>query len=519
MKRNSAPPSATSAVAKRGGVTVPGTAAVAPVGGGMQKPIRFSLTGKSVAVALVVAALLVFLLSVRSVLTPFATAVVVAYALGAGVPMLGIAYGGRWIARRLRHVSPRAGAAQRAFGVAMVVTALAMAANVDRSVTVWAVSALPAGWSTPLGALESSATARRALASLRQQDQAQASPAVGQPPVGRPVGDGRQAAAAALAPTPPALQDLGRAAGFSGITRWFNTPRPLTLAGLRGKVVLVDFWTYSCINCLRALPHVIGWYARYQKLGFVVVGVHTPEFAFEGVPANVAQAIRQLHITYPVALDPRYATWNAYNNQYWPAEYLIDARGVIRHVSFGEGEYGATEQAIRRLLRDAGRPAAMPLAAAPDLTPRHPRTPETYMGSDRMSSFASPQPVTPGRVEEYTTPRLLAGDAWALAGRWRITPTQAAAVRAGDSLDFQITGSKVFVVLAPRGRDDRVRVYLDGRPPTAGTGAGADVHDGVVRVTMDNLYNVVDLGGRVESHRLRLVFETPGTAVYSFTFG
>jgi hypothetical protein len=267
------------------------------------------------------------------------------------------------------------------------------------------------------------------------------------------------------------------------------------------------------------LPHLNGWYERYRRLGFVIVGVHTPEFAFEAVPSNVAAAIRQLHIAFPVALDPHYATWNAYNNQYWPADYLIDARGVIRYTAFGEGEYDKTEAAIQQLLRDAGRQFSMPLATTPDLTPNHAQTPETYVGSDRMSNFASPQAVHPGRVQDFTTPATLAPDSFALAGRWEINPSEATVMRAGASLDFAVTGSKVFVVLSPRGRDDHVRVLLDGKPVTAGKTAGADVRNGIVHVGMDNLYNVIDLQGKVESHRLRLIFETPGTQVYSFTFG
>ncbi|MGH2347647.1 MAG: redoxin domain-containing protein, partial [Chloroflexota bacterium] len=294
---------------------------------------------------------------------------------------------------------------------------------------------------------------------------------------------------------------------------------PLTMAGLRGKVVLVDFWTYSCINCLRTLPHLKDWYARYQSAGLEVVGVHSPEFAFEGIPSNVAAAIRQWGIPYPVALDPAYDTWNAYQNEYWPAEYLIDAQGHIRYTSFGEGDYDKTESAIRQLLADANHPVKVAPGHVADTTPTYQMTPETYTGSERMSNFASPQTVVSGQARDFTTPATLPSNQFALAGRWQVNEQEATALRAGDSLDFTVTADKVVVIFAPPGPQAKVRVYLDGAPVKSGGTAGADVRGGEVSVRMDNLYNVIDLHGRVETHRLRLVFETPGTQVYSFTFG
>jgi cytochrome c biogenesis protein CcdA/thiol-disulfide isomerase/thioredoxin len=433
-----------------------------------------------------------------------ATAVVIAYAVGAAIPMLGIAYGGRWLVSRLRRVSRYAGLVQRGFGVVMLLIALALATGADRRFQVWASGAFPGGWNTPFTSVEASGPVQQALHSLRRvPTHAPAPPAAS-----------TSAQDAALG-----LQNMGAAPNFSGITAWFNTRQPLTIADLRGKVVLVDFWTYSCINCLRTLPHVKDWYARYRDDGLVVVGVHSPEFPFEGIPANVAAAIHQWGITYPVALDPAYKTWNAYNNEYWPAEYVVDAQGAIRYTSFGEGDYGQTERVIRQLLADAHHPAHVAPGEVPDVTPTYMMTPETYVGAERMSNFDSPEQVTPGKEQDFTTPATLPANSFAFAGRWRVDAQSATTLRVGDSLDFTVTAARVFVIFAPHGAVDRVRVFLDGKPVVEGRTAGSDVHAGVVQVTMDNLYNVVDLHGNEDTHRLRLVFESAGTQVYSFTFG
>jgi thiol-disulfide isomerase/thioredoxin len=384
----------------------------------------------------------------------------------------------------------------------MLLTAVALATGADRRFQVWATGAFPGGWNTPFAGVEASAPVHQALTTLR------AAPARTAPDPSTSLAD------AALG-----LQQLGPAPDFHAISHWFNTRGPLTMAGLRGKVVLVDFWTYSCINCLRTLPHIKDWYARYRADGLVVVGVHSPEFPFEGIPANVAAAIHQWGITYPVALDPAYGTWNAYNNEYWPAEYLIDAQGTIRYTSFGEGDYARTDRVIRQLLADARHPAHVAPGDVPDTTPTYQMTPETYVGADRLSNFDSPESITPGRAQDFTIPATLPANQFALAGPWRVDAQSATALRAGDRLDFTVTAGKVYVIFAPRGTDDRVRVFLDGKQVVAGQDAGADTHGGVVRVAMDNLYNVVDLHGGVGIHRLRLVFETAGTQVYSFTFG
>jgi thiol-disulfide isomerase/thioredoxin len=293
------------------------------------------------------------------------------------------------------------------------------------------------------------------------------------------------------------LADLGRAPDFRGISDWFNS-KPLSLSKLHGKVVLVDFWTYSCINCLRTLPHLKAWWREYRKAGLEIVGVHTPEFAFEAVPHNVAAATRQLGVTWPVALDPNYATWKAYNNEYWPAEYLIDKRGDIRNEHFGEGEYDRTERLIRQLLGEPG-PAVAKVA---DATPTEFTTPETYLGYEhRLADYTGSTPV-PGRPAAYTAPKNVPQNGWAFSGRWRLGPEHTTAIR-GAALALHFHAKDVYLVMGGQGR---VGVSVDKHPlktiPVSG---------------ISRLYTVVTSPTLLDA-QLRLRF-TPGVSVYSFTFG
>ena len=309
---------------------------------------------------------------------------------------------------------------------------------------------------------------------------------------------------------------LGVAPEFVDNQRWFNTPgdRPLTLRGLRGRVVLVDFWTYSCINCIRTLPYLKAWDAKYRKDGLTIVGVHTPEFPFEREAGNVESAISENGIRYPVAQDNDQATWNAYGNQYWPAEYFIDAQGNVRFVHFGEGEYGEKEKVIRDLLAEAGRTVGRREtdvhAVAPSTTVT---TPETYLGAARAERFTNSM-LSPGR-HDLTAPDSVPPNEFAYRGNWKITLDSATA-EAGASLDLNFGARRVYLVLGSPGHPRRLRVLLDGRPIRPAD-AGADVHDGVVTVTGQRLYNLVDLP-RVANHVLTLEPES-GVEGYAFTFG
>jgi thiol-disulfide isomerase/thioredoxin len=302
--------------------------------------------------------------------------------------------------------------------------------------------------------------------------------------------------------------------------QWFNTPggQPAPLSSLRGHVVLVDFWTYTCINCIRTLPYLNAWYAKYHHDGFEIVGVHTPEFPFEHSAANVAAAISQNGIHYPVVQDNEYGTWNAYNNQYWPAEYLIDAQGRIRLEDFGEGEYATKERAIRSLLVEAGATDLSGPAHVHAIKPSEAEvTPESYLGVERGERFTS-GPLTSGVHDFGALPAQppplsylrLAGTL--SVGAWGVTPASAG----GGAVQLNFRARRVYLVMGSPGHPRPARVLLDGRPIPQAV-AGTAVRGGTTQVQMQDVYNLVDLPS-VQTHTLTVQFP-PGVTVYDFTFG
>ena len=396
------------------------------------------------------------------------------YALGAGSILLLVALGGQRVSRPLRL---RSMAFRRAMGVVVAAGTVAIVFNVDQDLQ----TRLGSYTSALQKHVESTSYARTHLASLSGQKSSLTS-------------SGQQAAAGSL-------PDYGRAPDFRGIAHWLNTPgdRPLSIAGLQGKVVLVDFWTYSCINCLRTLPHLRALYSAYHEQGLEIVGVHTPEFAFEHVLSNVRGATRALHVSWPVALDNSYDTWNAYSNQYWPAEYLIDRTGHVRHYHFGEGDYGGTARLIRRLL---GPTASLPGASVADTTPTEITTPESYLGYARLDpSRYRGVALRPRTPTEYAFPDSLPRDNLSYAGEWTIADERAVAGRAAR-LRLHFHARDVYIVLGGTGR---VRVLVDGRPA------------GTLRVDSNRLYTIVE-GSRARDALLELRFSV-GVEAYSFTFG
>jgi cytochrome c biogenesis protein CcdA/thiol-disulfide isomerase/thioredoxin len=323
-----------------------------------------------------------------------------------------------------------------------------------------------------------------------------------------------------------ALPVEGELPSLSGAVAWLNSPL-LTPQELRGKVVVIDFWTYSCINCLRALPYVKSWYDRYRDQGLVVIGVHAPEFAFEKNRDNVARAVRDLGITYPVALDNNYAIWQAFNNQYWPAHYFIDAQGRIRGHHFGEGEYAQSEQLIRQLLTEAGAQNLAAEAADSRGTgvqaaadENDLESPETYIGYQRAANFVSPGGALAGESHRYTAPSELKLNQWALSGTWRIDAERAVAVEAGSGIVFRFQARDLHLVLGPRAADHpiRFRVTVDGRAPDADH--GTDVQpDGTGTVGEQRLYQLLRLKSPGGAHSFGIQFLDPGVQAYSFTFG
>ena len=312
---------------------------------------------------------------------------------------------------------------------------------------------------------------------------------------------------------------------LAGATQWLNSP-PLSAESLRGKVVLVDFWTYSCINCIRALPYVRGWADKYKDHGLVVIGVHAPEFAFEKNPANVAKAVKDLGVDYPVALDNDYAIWKGFDNQYWPAHYFIDAQGRIRHHHFGEGEYRQSEDVIRQLLTDAGQKnlpggyvrddhRGVEAAASNDPT----RSPETYVGYARARNFVGGR-VTRDEAHDYHAPAALATNQWSLDGRWSVHDENAQLEQAGGAIVYRFRGRDLHLVLGPAadGKPIRYRVTIDGKPPGADHGMDTDA-DGNGTVTGQRLYQLVRQANGSGERLFKITFLDPGVRAYAFTFG
>jgi cytochrome c biogenesis protein CcdA/thiol-disulfide isomerase/thioredoxin len=400
--------------------------------------------------------------------------IAVAYTLGASVVLLLIAIGGRSASDRLRAHLDRL---RIGLGVVVAAVAFGFVFDLDVKIQKW----LP-GWTNLIQArTENTAYARDLFGGKKNITEK------------KPVVHKKR--------TLSGLKDYGAAPDFHGIQTWLNTPggQALTLQKLHGKVVLVDFWTYSCINCLRTLPYLKAWYRTYAKDGFVIVGVHTPEFAFEYEVSNVRQATHEYGVRYPVAIDNKYGTWNAYGNQYWPAEYLIDAKGRVREAHFGEGEYSKTEDAIRSLLaeRDASLPKAIHMA---DHTPGYNVTPESYLGTARLDRYAG-STLAPGRMAKYTLPIALDQSQLAYGGFWNVGPQRIVAGR-NAQLALHFYARKVHLVLGGKGS---VEVFLNGKFLRR------------VQVTEDRLYTLLDQGHDGDG-RLDLRF-SGGVSAYAFTFG
>jgi cytochrome c biogenesis protein CcdA/thiol-disulfide isomerase/thioredoxin len=312
---------------------------------------------------------------------------------------------------------------------------------------------------------------------------------------------------------------------LDGAQQWLNSD-PLTMEGLKGKVVLIDFWTYSCINCLRAIPYVRAWAEKYRDHGLVVVGVHAPEFAFERNVDNVKKAIATLGIHYPVAIDNDYKIWRAFDNEYWPAHYFIDANGKVRHHHFGEGDYAESERVIQKLLVDAGNKGvptdianvnasgAEAAADSPDV-----KSPETYIGYDRGDRF-----VSPGGVVQDTSHTYAAGEPqlndWSLTGKWTISNERAQLDEQDGSIVYRFHARDLHLVLGPsaEGEKIRFRITIDGKPPGGSHGMDTDA-DGNGVVTTQRLYQLVRTEGAVADHTFEIRFFDPGVQAYAFTFG
>jgi len=317
----------------------------------------------------------------------------------------------------------------------------------------------------------------------------------------------------------------GQMPSLAGATSWINSP-PLTTESLRGKVVLVDFWTYSCINCIRSLPYVRGWADKYKDHGLVVIGVHAPEFAFEKNPDNVAKAVKDLGVDYPVALDNDYAIWKGFHNEYWPAHYFIDQDGQIRHHHYGEGKYRESEDVIRQMLTAAGfknlpggyvndAKHGVEAAASGDAT----RSPETYVGYARAQNFAGGR-LTHGATNDYTAPSALTANQWAFDGQWTVQREHAQLDKAGGRIVYRFRGRDLHLVLGPGndGKPVRFRVTIDGKAPAEDHGMDTDA-DGNGTVTSQRLYQLVRQANGSGERVFEITFLDPGVQAFAFTFG
>ena len=439
--------------------------------------------------------------------------VALSYSAGLASVMLLYGLGGRAVLDRVRRHA-RGHVVERSLGAVLILTGVLMAFNVDvRFEEALAKdTSLPAILVDPTRALENSSAVQNRLASLRprsrfaiRQQQASATPVADEVGVSIP------------GVKTPSLPKLGVAPNFTKTQRWFNTPgdQPLSIQDLRGHVVLVDFWTYTCINCLRTLPFVKGLYATYHRYGLDVVGVETPEFTFEQEAGNVQQAIDSDGIKYPVVQDNLYGTWNAYGNNVWPAEYYIDAHGDVRHYQFGEGDYQQDEAAVRQLLYEAGaRNLPPPMTAHAIVASAGLETPETYLNPDRAQGFAQQLKQGTSFYPGVIDPHL---NEFGLHGIWNVGSESVTPVSVGDTITGRFQAAHVYLVLTSAGNvPRRLRVLLDGHPISAAD-SGADVHDSYVTVRGERLYGLISFP-QAQQHTFTIQIP-PGISAYDFTFG
>ena len=318
----------------------------------------------------------------------------------------------------------------------------------------------------------------------------------------------------------------GSLPSLGGAVAWLNSP-PLTTKELKGKEVLIDFWTYSCINCLRSIPYIEAWAEKYKEDGLVVIGVHTPEFAFEKDRANVAHAVSELKITYAMAVDSNFVIWKPFNNQYWPAHYLIDRQGEIRHHHFGEGEYDESERVVRQLLKEGNTRLRVTglvevngvgAQAAADI--EDVRSPETYIGYERRQNFVSPEVLKKDSSALYTSPGRPDVNQWALAGKWNVADERAVLVATPGKIVFRFHARDLDLVLGPAKGDKpvRFRVLLDGAEPADDRGTDVDAQ-GNGTVKEYRLYQLIRQKGKIEDRTFQIEFLDPGVRAFAFTFG
>ncbi|MBI2034276.1 MAG: cytochrome c biogenesis protein DipZ [Candidatus Levybacteria bacterium] len=428
-------------------------------------------------------------LAITETVTANAFFITLAYAIGTAIPMLAIMIGGQKLLRKVPWLLNNSAKVQKTFGIIMILTALAIYFNLDRKFQTFIITTFP-NYGAGLTQFEDIPFIRNQLRNLDGKE-------IKKEDMGKPMFDltrpkGKKA---------PELIPGGV---------WFNSD-PLTLAQLKGKVVLIDFWTYSCINCQRTLPYLRSWWEKYNNKGLVIIGVHSPEFAFEREEKNVKAAISDFGLKYPIVQDNNFDTWMAYDNHYWPAKYLIDKDGYIRYSHFGEGKYDDTEKVIQELLAEMGTDIAIPINNPSYQV--YSKTPETYLGYGRIENFASPEIISPNKLSLYSSPKTLPDNGVAFEGNW-IVMEEYANPQKGAKLFLNFESKEVFLVMRTSASPAKVKVYVDDKLQYF----GEDNKNGTVTVGSDRLYKLINLPSPGQ-HILRLEFEDSDVQLFAFTFG
>lgn len=413
--------------------------------------------------------------------------ITLAYSIGTAIPMFLVMWGGQGVLHKVPWLLKNLGLVQKIFGVVMVVTAIGIFFEVDRKFQTFVLKTFPS-YGTGLTKLEDNPWVKEQLELFGKKENATN--------MEESILKNSQKIIA------PELIPGGE---------WFNSS-PVTLEQLKGKVVIVDFWTYSCINCQRTLPYLKNWYEKYKDKGLVIIGVHSPEFEFEKNKNNVGRAIKDFGITYPVVQDNNFATWRAYQNQYWPAKYFIDKEGNIRYWHFGEGGYDESEKVIQELLKEAGAMNVPSGTNNPTYT-LNAKTHETYLGYGRMENFSSGESINKDAINQYTFPQRLDENEFAFEGSW-MAGEEYSSPGQGAKLEMDFNAGEVYLVMRSSEKESRVKVWVDDQVQFL----GEDNHDGVVTVDADRLYKLVKMEtpGR---HTLKLEFEDDNCEVFAFTFG
>jgi cytochrome c biogenesis protein CcdA/thiol-disulfide isomerase/thioredoxin len=429
-------------------------------------------------------------LAITGTVTFDAFVIALAYSLGTAIPMFLIMLGGQNALRRVPWLLSNLSTIQKLFGVLMILTAVGIFFNIDRKFQTFVLNTFP-NYGIGLTKIEDNEL-------IRNQLDKKSGDEIKQDDMGKPMFDLLESKGAKAPDIIP-----------GGV--WFNS-ESLTLKQLKGKVVIIDFWTYSCINCQRTLPYLKDWNEKYKDKGLVIIGVHAPEFEFEKSEKNVAQAIKDFGLTYPIVQDNDFATWRAYNNRYWPAKYFIDKEGYIRYHHFGEGAYDESEKVIQELLKEAGATDAFGEINNPTYQINS-KTPELYLGYGRIERLASLETIQKDTLGEYTAPANIKSNEFAYQGAWNVMEEYANPQK-GAILTLNFESKEVFLVMRTKGTPAKVKVYLDDKVQYF----GQDNKDGIVTVEKDTLYKLINLPSQGK-HILKLEFQDSNAELFAFTFG